>query len=177
MLNEDPDFVVPRKILSDDFIHTNELDKQIIQKYKDEMIAIYDLNKELISINQSFRLDNEPTSNPFFMWEGEEYLENRYDLALPELNLTRRFYPVPRIEDQKQGIMPDFPKLEENFIETFDIIFRITMIWGIAYSHLDMALKTDLIKKYHLNEIGYTTFNVAQKINSPELLRMLLGNC
>lgn len=177
MLNEDPDFVVPRKVLSDDFKHTNELDKQIVQQYKDEMIAVYDLNKELISINQSFRLDKEPTSNPFFNWGGEEYLENVYDLDLPSLNLTRRFYPVPRIEEQKQGIMPDFPKLEENFIESFDLIFRITMIWGIAYSHLDVDKKSEMIMTYHLDEIGYTTFHVAQKINSPELLRMLLGNC
>lgn len=169
ILDEEPDFVIDRQTLIDDFEYLNKYDSEAIKIYEDEVIANKIIESELGDFFPKKRwygsddFDSEPSNKTFV------------DISEPELNLARRFYPIP-IDSTKEYPLqiPDYDKLKLDFYDELKIIQKITMIWSITYSRLDNKIKSALLKKYYCDETYYSMYKVGKRTKNTELLGWIL---
>jgi hypothetical protein len=68
---------------------------------------------------------------------------------------------------------PDFSDLRRFFHENLEKIKRQTMLWAVAYSHLDDEQKIKLIKQFYLPELYVSASNIAKKYVLQNLLDWL----
>ena len=168
IIDEQPDYVIDRQMLIDDFEFLNDVDKKAIQKYE-TAVATNRLIETALSQN--------PAVNPFLnFWGNSLEGESESITSYPELKLTQRFYKVPK--DKKNLIsyeIPDFETMRDVFHKNIDTTIKITMLWSIYYSRLDLPVKTALLKKYYCEETYLSFFKICRRLESTELLMWLKG--
>lgn len=165
-IDENPAFVIDKQVLIDDFEHLNSLDIKTIQEYEDEFTAKKIIEKEMYG-----RLPASSVSS--FDYSAAER-EISLMTALPALKLTHRFFSRTITLNKKIGIyVPDIDALRKEFYDSIEIYFKITMLWGIAYSRLDNNLKAEQMKKYYSDETYWTFLKIAKKFKNIELLKWL----
>ncbi len=168
LIDEDPELVIDRQILIDDFEFLNDVDKKAIQKYE-TAIATNKIIERALSQN--------PAINPFLnSWGNGLEGDPESITSYPDLKLTQRFYKVPR--DKKNLIsseIPDFETMRDVFHKNIDTTIKITMLWSIYYSRLDMPVKTALLKKYYCEETYLSFFKICRRLGSIELWVWLKG--
>lgn len=167
LLDEDQAYEVDNQRLLDDFEVINQLDKQAIKSYRDDVYANEVIERDLGDILPRITYNDIETG---------ELTEGRVALETPELTLTRRPYSIP--VDMSSGLfsnIPDFKVMTDHFKRDLDSFQRKTMIWGIAYSRLDNEIKTELYKKHYSTECYETLFKVGKKTNNAEILKWLLN--
>ncbi len=168
LIDEDPEHVIDRQTLIDDFEFLNGVDKKAIQKYE-TAIATNKLIESALSQN--------PAVNPFLnFWGNSLEGESESITSYPELKLTQRFYKVPK--DKKNLIsyeIPDFETMQDVFHKNIDTTIKITMLWSIYYSRLDMSHKAELLKRYYSDETYLSFFKICRRLGSIELWVWLKG--
>ena len=168
IIDEVPDYELPKEILADDFEYLNKSDIKAIKEYDDEMEASKIIGTELS--------DFLPKKTSWLWNENEQPPKELINFSNPELTLSKRFYGIP-LDSSKEGYLvgiPDFKKLSKEFYSTLDRTYSITMLWAVYYSRLDNDLKTTLFKKYYSNETYFTFFKLIKKINNIVLLKWLI---
>lgn len=168
IIDEQPDYVIDRQTLIDDFEFLNAVDKKTIQKYE-TAIATNRLIESALSQN--------PATNPFLNFWGDGLEgESESITSYPELKLTQRFYKVPK--DKKNLIsyeIPDFETMRDVFYKNIDTTLKITMLWSIFYSRLTMSQKARLLKRYYSEETYLSFFKICRRLESIELWKWLKG--
>ncbi len=168
LIDEDPEHVIDRQTLIDDFEFLNGVDKKAIQKYE-TAIATNKLIESALSQN--------PAVNPFLnSWGNGLEGEPESITSYPDLKLTQRFYKVPK--DKKNLIsyeIPDFETMRDVFHKNIDTTIKITMLWSIYYSRLDMSHKAELLKRYYSDETYLSFFKICRRLGSIELWVWLKG--
>jgi hypothetical protein len=166
IIDQEPTFEIEQQILIDDFEYLNQSDLQAIQNYDDEIAANKIIEQELGEYLPK------KTHYDFF---DSTYHEDKVDLSVPELKLSKRPYGVT-IDTSKQYpvSIPNFEKLREEFYTNLPTHLKVTMIWAIAYSRLDNTLKYSLLKKYYSIETYYSMYRVCKRTKNIELLKWIL---
>ena len=170
LLDKDPNYEVETQTLIDDFEHLNEIDLKAIKNYKEEL-----------NLNRIFEEE-------FDEYWFEKYGETRippneggyhadYDVSEPKLELTKRPYIPSSMNDRGFGsqiVIPDFKKISMDFYDNLTTHHKMTMIWSITYSRLDIKVKNQLYKKYYSDATYYTMYKVCERLNNSALLKWML---
>lgn len=171
LIDEDPAYVVDTRTLFDDFEYLNQLDMRAISDYEEEKKANRVMEDELGDYLMKVTLplpDDEEVDPDFPIYET-------VSLEYPTLKLSRRFYSIS--EDSKRKFqsqqVPIFKKLREDFSENIAITQNVTMLWAVAFSHLAMEQKTELLKLYYREETYRSFFKICVRFRMVELLRWL----
>ncbi|MCO5259521.1 MAG: hypothetical protein M9916_05200 [Crocinitomicaceae bacterium] len=168
IIDQEPTFEIEQQTLIDDFEYLNQSDLQAIQDYDDEISANKILERELGEYLPK------KTHYDFF---DSTYHEEKVDLSVPELKLSKRPYGVTIDTSKEYPVsIPNFEKLREDFYINLPTHQKVTMIWAIAYSRLDNTLKYSLLKKYYSNETYYSMYRVCKRTKNIELLKWILEN-
>lgn len=169
VLDENPDFVVDEQTLIDDFESLNQKDKAAIQQYDEEMEA-----KKIIDSELGTLLQPKDKNLPELFIPDIPSAE--YYSAPPQLELTKRFYPVPldsAARSKYYANVPDFKAMAEEFYKNIPHIQSTTMLWAVTYSRLGMAKKEELLKKYYRESSANSFFYICQRLQSVNLLQWL----
>ncbi len=166
IIDENPDYTIDKQTLIDDFEYLNTVDKKAIQKYETAVATNKLIENALDQISTKYKFPNALAPHN----EGDLEFMTTY----PDLKLTQRFYNVPR---DKENIIsseiPDFDLMRNTFYKNIDTTFKITMLWSIYYSRLDIPLKSTLLKKYYCEETYQSFFKICKKLEAIELLMWL----
>lgn len=167
LLDEDQSFEIDNQRLLDDFETINQLDKQAIKSYRDDVYANEIIERELGDILPRITYNDIETG---------ELTEGRVNLESPKLELTRRpyNYPIDMNADLFQSI-PDFKKMSQEFYDQIDVFKMKTMIWAISYSRLSNSVKTELFKKYFSGETVNSILYAAKKTDNSEILKWIIA--
>jgi hypothetical protein len=166
LIDQNPYYEIDPRVLIDDFDYLNKSDLQAIQNYDDEMAA----NKIL---EQEFS-DFLPKTIEYDLFDSRKNQE-KIDLTLPELKLTKRPYSVVLGPSMHYPVtIPNFDSLQRDFHANLSIHNKVTMIWAIAYSRLENKQKFQLLKKYYCIKTHYSMFRVAIKTNNVAVLKWML---
>ena len=170
LLDKEPDYEVEIQTLIDDFEHLNEVDLKAIESYKEEL-----------NLNRIFE---EEFDEYWFEKYGEARIPPNeggyhadYDVSEPKLELTKRPYIPGSMNDRSFGsqvVIPDFKKISMDFYDSLDTHLKMTMIWAITYSRLDIKVKNQLYKKYYCDATYYTMYKVCERLNNSALLMWML---
>ena len=168
VIDEEPHFEVDNQTLIDDFEFLNRSDLQAIRDY-DEGIMINKI------IEDEFG-DYLPRRKPYHPdIEVRNLLPEEVDITHPQLNLSRRFYSVPKSSNYDYpASIPDFESLRHKFYTNIDLTKKITMIWAIGYSRIDNKTKESLLKKYYCDESYRSLFKVCKRIGDVGILKWIL---
>lgn len=165
IIDQEPTFEIDQQILIDDFEYLNQSDLQAIQNYDDEITANKIIEQELSEYL--------PKKTHYDLFDST-YHEERIDLSVPELKLSKRPYGVIIDTSKEYPVsIPNFEKLREEFDTNLPTHQKVTMIWAIAYSRLDNTLKYSLLKKYYSNDTYYSIFRVCKRTKNIELLKWI----
>jgi len=162
IIDEKPDYSIDKQTLIDDFEYLNSVDKKAIKKYETAIATNLLIENALDHISSEYKFPKPPIPRV----EGDLEFMTTY----PDLKLSKRFYNVPR--DNANIIsseIPDFDTMRNTFYKNIDTTFKITMLWSIYYSRLDMPLKSELLKKYYCEETHLSFFKICKKLGSIEL--------
>lgn len=166
ILDEDASFALDKQLLIDDFEYMNKMDTIAIKKHNDELFANSVIENAL---NNQF-----PDETPTYGLSGQISKFKGFTQPRPQLNLPRRFYLIPMLEDQEFDRVPDMKKLTKQFHENLELYTKVTMIGAIGYSRLSNRTKSSLLKKYYCNETYSCMLKVCSKNkNLPHLKWML----
>ncbi|MCG3166481.1 MAG: hypothetical protein POELPBGB_02260 [Bacteroidia bacterium] len=169
MLDEDAEFEVTQKLIIQDFENSLAKDVLALNGFNDELEAGEVLENQLRDVLPSFKLprllsdkNSEPYDVPFMS-------------SRPDLKLTKRFYPTPMLpEDDHDNKIPDFEKLRQQFYDNLDLTWRVSIGWGIAYSHLDNKEKCRLLQKHYSENVYLYYFRIGKQFKIMEFLNWLL---
>jgi hypothetical protein len=171
ILDEDPSFVVDKQTLADDFEFLNQKDKAAIQQYDEEVQAKKIMDNELGGL---LAPDEEGKRLPDIFGYGSPLW--RYSSALPQLEIAKRFYTAPLMQDsyaRYNTAVPDYEAIRSEFYDTLELLQNKTMLWAIAYSRLDKPVKEDLLKQYYRSETVNNFFNICCRLQMVGLLHWL----
>ncbi|MDP9229518.1 MAG: hypothetical protein M3O67_02460 [Bacteroidota bacterium] len=166
MIDENQNFEIDKQTLIDDFEYCNNIDITAIKYYDDEIAANKIIERDLKDILPSKKMptlhfDNFDTSSELIT-------------SAPELKLLRRFYGVPINSSLHYPVsIPDFDRLRDNFYFEIETTRRITMLWSIGYSRIDINEKAELLKRYYMDETYWTFFKICKKYRLSDLLKWL----
>lgn len=168
LLDEDQSYEVDNQRLLDDFEMINQIDKQAIKSYRDDVYANEVIERDLGDILPRITFND---------YETGELMEGRVNLESPKLELTRRPYAYPI--DMNTGLfqnIPDFKKMSNEFYDQIEVFKMKTMIWAISYSRLNNSIKTELFKKYYSGETVNSILYAAKKTGNSEILKWIVAN-
>lgn len=170
MLDEDPDFVLEKYTLYQDFEYYNGKDLKAIKEYEiryNEYLDGKAIDAAQHLVNKAFK-QSEHAGFGF-------YGELAHDSRRPQLFLTQRYYKIPLISnpETESENYPNFKLLRESFYGNIDYTYNLTMCWSIAYSRLDIATKTRLLKKYYSENIYYSFFKICCKYKYIDVIKWL----
>jgi hypothetical protein len=165
MLDENPDFIIDKQTLTDDFEYFNTVDLKAIREYESELDGFNVIERDFKGILAA--------RAPSRM-ERLSGMHSETITQPPELELSKRFYNTHLDYSRNhKTFIPDFEKLREEFYLKIDTTIKVTMLWAIAYSRLDATVKTELMKKYYSPEINWTYFKISKKLKLIESLKWL----
>lgn len=166
ILDEDPDFEVDTETLIDDFNYLNKKDKFAIEQYSQEI----DAQK---IVEQEFGDMLTPPKEEHELFPGLAAFSQEHS---PQLNLSGRFYAVPTNPSTNYFLkIPDFERMTTAFYNNLEKLHKITMIWGIGYSRMDIEKKLRLLEKYYCADTYYSIFRLGRRTNNVAILRWLLS--
>ncbi|HRO46188.1 hypothetical protein [Agriterribacter sp.] len=175
LLDEDPDFIVDEQTLADDFEYLNKKDREAIRHYNEELQANTIIENELSEVLNP-QQDQDPETIEWELRFDPLDRHRDYVVSPPQLQLTKRFYPVP-IDPlsyrQYNMDLPDFESLTKEFYDNISYMQNTTMLWAITYSRLDMPCKTALLKKHYSEATSNSFFYICRRLQSVELLQWL----
>lgn len=155
ILDRDPEFEVDEKTIWQDFIYQNDVDRNNVEEFKNN-VSLYHL------------LQNSEDQD-VFSTEGEDFL------PYPQFEIPKRFYPVPTYFSEKYyKSFPDFDELQINFKENISSFRKTTMLWAIGYSRLSIKKKSQLLKRNYSEEVEGTFLRICKKYSLLEPLEWLL---
>ena len=160
ILDENIDYVVNDQVMIDDFEHFLQIDKDLVKKYKLEHADYLSLIN-----NRKKEIEERIVLTGITDWQDEFPAAG---LIKPKLILDQRIYNKSiELEGDLTIIVPDFENRTRDFYNRIDFYTRLTMLWGVAYSHHKTRVKLNLYKKFYTSElfpaaikIGYKTKNV-----------------
>ncbi len=169
IIDVEPDFEIDKQTLRDDFEYLNKADMAAIERYDDEMMANEIIERDLFDFLPKVKNVSQE------WWETRQ--EGDADLTVPELKLSRRFYPVPEIDTAKAYpvAIPNFELLRKIFKSSIETNWKLTMVWAIAYSRIDNESKTALLKKYFCKDTYHSLVKVGKKNKNAGLLKWLIA--
>ncbi len=168
IIDEQPDYSIDKQTLIDDFEYLNAIDQKAIKKYETAIATNLLIENALDHISSEYKFPKTPIPRV----EGEMEFMTSY----PDLKLTQRFYNVPRDHGNIiSSEIPDFDMMRNTFYKNIDTTFKITMLWSIYYSRLDLPLKAELLKKYYCEKTHLSFFKICKKLGSIELWVWLKG--
>ncbi|HTO15449.1 MAG TPA: hypothetical protein VLZ83_06745 [Edaphocola sp.] len=166
IIDQDPKFEIDQQTLLDDFEYLNKKDRQAIKDYDDEMTANRIMEQELGEFL--------PKKMYFSLFTANNQ-EEGFDLSVPELNLSKRPYPMVIDSFKEYPVsIPNFKALKQFFHTNLPIHHKLTMIWAIGYSRLDNDIKYSLLKKYYCDETHYSIYKVCKRTENIKLLKWIL---
>jgi len=165
LIDENPDFIIDKQTLKDDFEYFNTVDLRAIREYESELDGFNVIERDFKGILAA--------RAPSRM----ERLSGMHSESItqpPELELSKRFYNTHLDYSRNhKTFIPDFVKLREEFHLKIDNTINVTMLWAIAYSRLEADVKTELMKKYYSPEINWTYFKISKKLKLVDSLKWL----
>lgn len=164
MLDFNPQFEVTNELIIEDFEYSLKHDYQCLKSYREEEDAVKFLERELRGI-----LPSKKVFSPFL----EKNINAPFISSHTPLKLSNRFYPFPVKEERGDVKIPDFEKMREHFYENVDLTWRISMGWGIAYSHLDNKEKNRLLQKFYSENVYLYYFKIGKQFKIMEFLNWL----
>lgn len=171
VLDVNPSFVVDKQTLTDDFEFLNKKDKAAIQQYEEEVQAKKIMDNELGGLlapgDEGNRLPD------IFGYDGSPA---GYSSATPQLEIPKRFYSAPLVQDsyaKYDMAVLDYEAIRSEFYDTLELLQNKTMLWAITYSRLDMPCKTALLKKHYSQATSNSFFYICRRLQSVELLQWL----
>lgn len=165
IINQEPNFEIDYQTLINDFEYLNQCDFQAIQNYNDETYANEVLEREL--------REYLPTKIHYGYLDNTAY-EERVDLSIPELNISKRPYKVPIDLSNFPISIPNFEALRQDFLTNLPTHQKLTMIWAIGYSRIGNDVKYSLLKKYYNIHTHFSMYKVCIRTKNIELLKWIL---
>lgn len=175
VLDENPGFVVDEQTLIDDFNYLNQKDREAIKHYNEELQANTIIESELGEVLKPWQ-DKDPETKEWELQFDPLDRHRDYVVSPPQLQLTKRFYPVPldlTAYSKYNKNVPDFKMLTKEFHENIPHIQSTTMLWSITYSRLDMGKKEELLKKHYRESSANSFFYICKRLQSVTLLQWL----
>lgn len=164
MMDDQPNFILEKQTLIDDFNYFNDRDREAIQEVKQN----FELNQLLSNQIGNKTIDNKIFDIPGFETDSDSELESK------PLKLSKRFYNVPtNYSSDYFENFPDFEELDTVFRNNLDIYHKVTMMWGIGYSRLNKKKKSILLIKNYCTEAEPTFFRICQRCKLIEPLEWL----
>ncbi|MES2648161.1 MAG: hypothetical protein V4717_14895 [Bacteroidota bacterium] len=167
LLNEDPNYIIPKQVLIDDFEYLNQLDRKLLADYADERDAEFIVRRDLGGKVDG--IDPLIYTNTFKL--------KVVDSQVPDPVFNRRFYPafLSYGADHPFSI-PDFTRTIDDFYRNLDKAVSVTMMWATYYGHYTVKQKEAMLIK-HFEPTAYGTFfRLAKQLKSVKLLRWLERN-
>ena len=165
IMDENPDFIIDKQTLTDDFEYFNTVDLKAIREYESELDGFNVIERDFKGILA--------TRAPSRM-ERLSGMHSETITQPPELELSKRFYNTHLDYSRNhKTFIPDFVKLREEFHEKIETTLKVTMLWAIAYSRLEAEVKTELMKRYYSPEINWTYFKISKKLKLVDSLKWL----
>jgi hypothetical protein len=166
LIDQNPFFEVEKQTLIDDFEHSNMLDKEIIQNYENELEAQKVIERDLNGILS-------PQQNQLIYF-GVDIGKQESIVSSPKLQLTKRLYKTtPDFSKHYDAYVPDYEIMNEQFHSNIDLTYKITMLWSIAYSRIEIGIKSELLKKYYSNDTYYSFIKICKRLKMKGLLEWL----
>lgn len=166
LLDENPDYVVDKQTIIDDFEHLFKEDKDLVKSYiidNESFIELFEEKKKQVI-----------RENPDVADFNELEILSLNGIKRPRLSLEQRFYRPNYVwspEFSKQ--VPDINRERNDFYSRLDYFLNLTMLWGISYSHLPVKVKVDLYFKFYSSEQFYSVLKIGNKTRNTELLERL----
>jgi len=156
LMDENPDYIIDKMTLIDDFEYFNTIDINAIREYESELDVFKVIERDfkgILAIREPSRM------------ERLRGIQSETITQPPELELTKRFYNTHLdYSSSHKTFIPDFIKLREEFYSNIDTTIKVTMLWAIAYSRLDAKVKTELMKRFYCDEVNWTYFKISKKL-------------
>lgn len=166
ILDEDIDYIVKEQVIIDDFEYFLHIDKELANNYIDEhskYISILDEKKR--SIDERIVRTGVTDWQDDYPWIG---------LTKPTLNLAKRIYNKSiELGGEPTIIVPNFENRARDFYNRVDFYLRLTMLWGIAYSHHSKGVKEKLYKKWYNPELYPAAFKIGSRTKNFQFLEWL----
>jgi len=148
LLDENPEFLIDKNRLIMDVEAINQRDRDAIDEYK-SALHIFSM---VDAINQ----------------EGSTSIDTG---DYPSLKLTQRYYSITFMSSKPlDEELPDFKKIFEEIVTEIDYHYRVSMMWSIAYSRLEPAIKMDMLKNYYTEETYFSFINICRRLQLHEVL-------
>lgn len=167
LLDINPDYEIDKQIIIDDFEFQLREDNKLISRYKSD----YEVYMLLFEENKKQLLRD----NPGITDKDEIEIISRDSLVRPAIKLEQRVYRSKNIvwDYEFPPSLPDINREREEFYNRIDYFFRLTMLWGIAYSHLSSEKKSGLYMKFYTPEHFYTALKIGTRTRDIEFLEWL----
>lgn len=167
LLDINPDYVIDKQMIIDDFEFFLREDNNLVSRYKSDcevyMLMFEENRKQLLR------------DNPGITDNDEIEMRSMDGLIHPVIKFEQRVYR-PNSINWGYGFPPTLPDLKserEDFYNRIDYFFRITMLWGVAYSHLSSEKKSVLYMKFYTPEHFYTALKIGTRTQNTEFLEWL----
>lgn len=170
LLDEDEDYIIDTDIIVDDFEFLLNNDKEIVNEFKIAYAAFIFKTEE---IQRS--IEKRRDSLGITTW-----MDDFPSLGIEEpiLKLKQRIYDNSIVvEGDSRITIPDLDNRKKDFYSRIDFYKRLTMLWGIAYSHNRNEIKLKLYKRYYTSELFHTAFRIGYKTNNIQFLEWLYDQC
>ena len=164
LLDINPDYEIDKQIIIDDFEFQVREDNKLISQYKYD----YEVYMLLFEENKKQLLRD----NPGITDKDEIEILSGDGLVRPAIKLEQRVYRTKNIvwDYEFPPNLPDLKTEREDFYNRIDYFFRLTMLWGVAYSHLSSEEKSDLYMKFYTPEHFYTALKIGTRTQNTEFL-------
>lgn len=166
-LDINPDYVIDKQIIIDDFEFFLREDNNLVSQYKSDC-EVYTL---MLEENRKQLLRD----NPGITDNDEIEMRSMDGLVRPVIKLEQRVYRPNNIiwGYEFPPNLPDLEREREDFYNRIDYFFRITMLWGVAYSHLSSEKKSDLYMKFYTPDHFYSALKIGTRTQNTEFLEWL----
>lgn len=169
ILDEDEEYTINNDVLADDFEFIFSKDKKKVEEFKCEYYAYITATEE----NQRNMEDRKA------LLETPDWMNDfpPFGLERPALRLQKRIYNKSiEVEGDPHLIIPDFNNRRRDFYTRIDFYKRLTMLWGVAYSHQKKQIKTKLYKRYYTSELYPAALKIGSRTKNIQFLEWLYEN-
>lgn len=165
LLDENPDFAVSLDVLIADFEQANEEDKQEFARVKGYYESASPLDETFPGMFSTLK---EPMPN---FWEQDEFGHENW---IEGADFKPRFFNHKNFGGMRENPQkPDFAKMTQFFYSNLETTQKVTMLWAIYYSHLTLAEKRKLLKKWYAPEMHRSLFRIIRKLGDIKMMEWL----
>lgn len=166
LLDDNVDYVVNDQIIADDFEYFLQIDKELVDNYMFEH-SVY-----LSALDKKKKEIEEKVANTGVRDWQDEF--PAFELTKPKLIMEQRIYKKSiELGGDPTIIVPDFENRKRDFYSRVDFYKRLTMLWGVAYSHHKTSVKLNLYKKFYTSELYPAAIKIAYRSKNVRFLEWL----